>query len=410
MKAFFSRQMSDLSMLNQICCGFAVLVLSVIGQDALRVPAYFLMALFVLSIATKFRFPFVSDTKSRSFRCCGDIVELAFSFWAILAFENDLLFVFVANHCMIEAMGETSLYGGLKQVAILWGVVFCSILRRVLYHSGWEEVVSSALLQLACVVAAIAIGKLIRKARVEEVDGIQELKKRAHSQNTILSTLSHELRTPLTMIKASGEILIEERPGRVNGLQKTFLKTIVRNTIRLIDIAEDILARIKIETTWLRLKLLPLDIRSVVKDVISQISPVLQLENKKIGFTHPKLISTVMADKNWIAQVMMNLIDNAKKNIGTNGRILVDIKENEQFVVVSVSDDGKGIKDENKELVYDAFYSGHSVASGLTEGVGMGLAIVKFVIEAHGGKLYMGSIEGLGTTFSFALKRREGLK
>ena len=381
------------------------MALSIIKHDIFRAAVFFPIALFILIVAIRLHAPLISKAKNRSLRFCGDMIEFAFYFWAILATENDLLFIFVVNHLIIGAIEEAVPYDSLKQVAVLSGIAFCAVLRKIKFNDEWESVISSAVLQALCTAAAIMIGKLIRKAHAGEASRLQEAEKKVSAQNTILSTLSHELRTPLTMIKLSGEILLGERPGRANDLQKTFLKTIVRNTIRLIKITESILARIKVETTWLKLRPIPLDIRSVVGDVVTQMRPILQQEEKSIGFFHPKLISTVMADGNWIAQVVINLLHNAKKNVGPNGKILVTVKENEQFVVVSVSDDGEGIRDNSKEHVYNEFYSESVKAAGAVEGVGMGLAIAKYVVERHGGKIYLGSITGLGTTFSFALKK-----
>ena len=392
------------SIFNQICFGICVLVSSATQQVMLNASVYLPITLFVLFTAARLFFAFIPNT-SYQHSLYGDMIDPIFYFWAMIIIGYDLFFIFVMNHLIITEVEERRPFAVLKRIGIVAGIMLGSIIRRVQYKSDWETVVSSAILQLLCTATAIAVGKLMETLRADDIDKLREFKKRIRSRDSILSALSHELRTPLTMIKSSGEILIEERPGKVNEVQKTFLKTIVRNTIRLIEITENILARIKVETTWLKLKLAPLDIRTIVRDVISQMNPMLKQEKKEIRLTHPKLIATVMADENWIAQVMINLIHNSKKNIGPNGRILVNIKENEQFVVVSVSDDGEGIEDKDKEHVYNEFYSKNGKSHGEAEGIGMGLAIVKFVIERHHGKIYMGSIAGLGTIFSFALKK-----
>lgn len=274
-----------------------------------------------------------------------------------------------------------------------------------IYKTALNQTAHQTLMMLIVLTTGLLINRFIRKARVDDLKNIKALKQQIRSKNLLFSTMSHELRTPLTMIQSAASLLIEERPGKVNEIQRSFLQTIDRNTTRLIDLTESILTRIKVETTWLKLNSQKIDIQTVIRDVINQVDPIIHQEDKSIDFTHPKLLPSINGDYNWLSQVMINLIHNAKKNIDIGGKIFVHVKENEQFIVVSVSDNGTGVDDKNKSFVYDEFYSENKNSNIAVEGIGMGLAIVKFVIEKHGGKIYMGSIAGLGTTFSFTLPK-----
>ena len=240
-----------------------------------------------------------------------------------------------------------------------------------------------------------------------EIDAQQ---KQIDGKNKLLSTLSHELRTPLAVIKTSSEILLEERPGDVNPTQHRFLKAIQDNSIRMSSFIDSILASIKVEYAWFRMKKREKDIRGVIKKVCTDLGPFIQSRNQTIKYTYPNLLSKTIIDENWIQQVLINLIHNASKHVGKNGRIIVSVNENEQCVVVSVSDDGTGIINEDKPKVFGEFYQGKEYDGSAEEafdGVGLGLSIVKSVIEKHRGNVYMGSVSGMGTTISFTIPKVE---
>ncbi len=227
-------------------------------------------------------------------------------------------------------------------------------------------------------------------------------------KNKLLSTLSHELRTPLAVIKTSSEILLEERPGPINKIQTRFLNAIGDNTLRMTGLVDSILASIKVEYAWFRMKKKEQDIRSVIKKVCNDLQPFILSRNQTIKYSYPSLLSKAVFDDNWIQQVLINLIHNASKHVGDAGRILISANENEQCVVVSVSDDGSGIINDDKSKIFSEFYQGYKVEGGNEDkfdGVGLGLSIVKNVIEKHGGDVYVGSVPGMGTTLSFTLPK-----
>ena len=224
-------------------------------------------------------------------------------------------------------------------------------------------------------------------------------------RNKLLSTLSHELKTPLAVIKTSTEIILEERPGEINTLQKKFLTAVLDNTMRMVRFVDTILASIKIEYAWFRMNKKPMDIRSVIKKVCTDMLPFIASYNQELKYTYPNLICKIIADENWIQQVLINLIHNASKHVGKKGRIIISVTENEQCVVVSVSDDGSGITNQEKPRIFSEFYQGSDFEDENMDGAGLGLSIVKSVIEKHNGKVSVGSVAGLGTTLSFTLPK-----
>ena len=227
-------------------------------------------------------------------------------------------------------------------------------------------------------------------------------------KNKLLSTLAHELRTPLAVIKTSSEILLEERPGKINPTQKKFLKAVRDNSKRMSRFIDSILASIKIEYAWFRMKKKKQDLRPVIKKVCIDLEPFIKSREQTIKYSYPNLLSKTVIDDNWIQQVLINLIHNASKHIEPGGRIAVTVKENEQCIVVSVSDDGSGIRKDDRPQIFSEFYQGNENPDKQEEsfnGVGLGLSIVKNVIEKHGGEVYVGSVSGMGTTLSFTLPK-----
>jgi signal transduction histidine kinase len=361
----------------------------------LILPLYILTVVYVLPKYIK-NYPLLSQL---------DEVELVFYLWALFVFKEPLLIIFPMVHLILDDKIQYPKYQ-IGKLSALYALAASSGAFRYYFHQAEvEQIVSQTLMILFFLTMALLINRFIKKIKTNDLQKIKELNHQIRSKNLLLSTMSHELRTPLTIIQTAASLLIEERPGKINEMQRTFLNTIDRNTTRLIDLTESILTRIKIETTWLKLNTEKIDIRTVIHDVINQFDPIIQQEDKSIDFTHPKLLPSINGDYNWLSQVMINLIHNAKKNIDSSGKIYVHVKENEQFIVVSVSDNGAGVDDKNKAAVYDEFYSEDKKSGGTVEGIGLGLSIVKFVIEKHDGKVYMGSIAGLGTTFSFTLPK-----
>lgn len=270
-----------------------------------------------------------------------------------------------------------------------------------------ESGLSSLLAYTAAEASALFASAWMKGQAAASEKEIERLNKQVVSKNKLLSTLSHELRTPLTVIKSSTEILLEGRPGSVTPTQKNFLSASLDNTMRLIQFMENILAQIKVEHTWFRMNPISLNLRPLIRKVCKDMQPFLEDQEQSIRYTYPNQLSHAAADRKWIEQVFINLIHNASKHISKGGRILVSVQENEQCIVVSVSDNGSGIRNNEKIKVFSEFYQGKNLDNDTLDGAGIGLAVVKDIIEKHGGKVYLGSVEGLGTTLSFTLPKEE---
>ncbi|MGH1543378.1 MAG: sensor histidine kinase [Arenicella sp.] len=333
-------------------------------------------------------------------------IDVLVTTWALFFFKNDVFLVF---YCLFVLFAR---YQGGDSFGKIY-VVICIVSYEVglwLSQTGGfaEPLILSIALKPMFFVLSYYLGALLRDVWKEKNIAIESLESRLKNKDQLLSTLAHELRTPLTLIRSSSDILLDGRSGKVNETQSNFLNTISDSTMRLISIVEDILAQIKAESSLLKMDIQSIDLRKLVRHVVSSLEPILAQDEQTLRCSYPKLISKTLADEKWIQQALINLIHNASKYIGHGGSILVSITENEQWFVVSVIDDGAGITDVNSMQIFSKLQNNDDEYQSYEGGAGIGLSIVKYVVEQHSGKLYVGTVPGLGTTLSFTLPKEQG--
>lgn len=287
-------------------------------------------------------------------------------------------------------------------------VTYCAAVATAMATGSTPLSLPHVLLHLALYPALISGGiwlllRIASDARREVELERDDLLRRLNATNDALATMSHEFRTPLTMIHSSSQILLEERPGPLNQVQRRFVDTIAESTSRLIRFADELVARMKVESVWLNLQLQELDIRPIVKSVVQSMAPFAEQRARRLRYVYPHILSPVLADAKWIHQVLVNLIHNAIKYTEVDGNIVLSVKENEECAVVSVSDDGGGIWGERTTDVFKKYFQENRNVEGSSDGAGLGLAIAKQIIEKHNGKVYVGSVPGMGSIFSFTL-------
>ena len=232
---------------------------------------------------------------------------------------------------------------------------------------------------------------------------LQDLTEMRNLQTTrrdVIGNISHEFRTPLAGIKAMVETL---REGAVEDKETAgdFLARIDSEVDRLTQLVAELTELSRVETGKAELRKEPLDLNQLVDEVIDQLSP--QAKRQKITITRKSAadLPSVPADRDRVRQVIANLVHNAIKFTPTGGRITITSRALEDSSVVDISDTGIGIPKEDLPRVFERFYKGDKARAG--EGTGMGLAIAKHVVEAHGGNIWVESEEGKGSTFSFSL-------
>jgi signal transduction histidine kinase len=222
------------------------------------------------------------------------------------------------------------------------------------------------------------------------------------AKTDFLSITSHELRSPITPMKAQLQMLQEKYFGVLNKKQKDSIDIILRNTNRLDSIIQDILEVSRIETARLRFNYVRTDLKKETKDMIKLMKGF--MSEKKIRImSRISNIPIIETDPERIMQVLRNLINNAIKFSPVNAKIIISLDKEKNFILFSVSDEGCGIDEKHKDKVFSPFFQEEHALSRNYEGVGLGLAICKGIIEMQGGKIWFENNKIKGITFYFTV-------
>ena len=232
----------------------------------------------------------------------------------------------------------------------------------------------------------------------------QRLKELDKMKSAFVSNVSHELRTPLTAIKASADNMLDRLIGDLNAKQVGYLTRIKSNSDRLARLINDLLDLSTIEAGKIDLRPANIPLVTLVKEAAESLRPVAaeKLINLTVMSADPGVIA--WADRDKVIQVLMNLIGNALKFTPTRGEVTVAVAKNSAaWMQISVTDTGPGIPAEEVNKVFGRFYQIGQAGTQKTQGTGLGLAISKALVEMHGGKIWVESEAGKGSTFSFTL-------
>ncbi|MFO7773391.1 MAG: ATP-binding protein [Dehalococcoidia bacterium] len=233
------------------------------------------------------------------------------------------------------------------------------------------------------------------------VQDLTDLKNLQTTRRELIGNISHEFRTPLAGIKAMAETL---REGAIDDKEvaRDFLGRIDDEVERLTQIVAELTELSRIETGKAELMLEPVNLNPLVEEVIDQLGPQVERQQLTVDKKLATDLPAVEVDKARIRQVIVNLVHNAIKFTGPGGKITIATEADDGSVTVSVSDTGVGIANSDLPHVFERFYKGDRARSE-GGGTGMGLAIARHVVEAHGGSVQAQSEEGRGSTFSFSL-------
>jgi signal transduction histidine kinase len=246
-------------------------------------------------------------------------------------------------------------------------------------------------------IATLNILEDINEAKKELEKANIELMEMDEMKSKFLGTASHELKTPLTAIKANVDFILSGREGPIPRNLRQYLLTIQRNTNRIQEIMEKMLDMARIKAGKIDLLVERVNLLSAVKEFIKEIKPVEKRIDIKIKI--PRYIH-VQADKNRLHDIYVNLLSNAFKFTPTGGEVRIGARRDNDVVLAEVSDTGVGIPEDQREKVFDEFYQVDRRRYG---GTGLGLTIVKGIVEEHGGKIWVDSKLGRGSSFYFTV-------
>lgn len=245
----------------------------------------------------------------------------------------------------------------------------------------------------------------LKKISEQLKDANQKLIHKDIQKDEFLDTVTHELRTPITAIRAASEILHDD-DDIPEELRKQFLQNIISESDRLNRLIDKILDLEKFETGKQKIYLSKNSIPKTITKTLDSLQ--LLVKNKKISIEFNDASKEIKAfyDEERIIQVIHNLVSNAIKFCSeTNGKITISIIEDKEVIMVSITNNGKGIKAEDFEAIFDKFYQSRNQNVKKPIGSGLGLAICKQILEHHKGKIWAESTEGNGATFIFTLPK-----
>ncbi len=209
---------------------------------------------------------------------------------------------------------------------------------------------------------------------------------------------SHELKTPLTIIKANIDFILSEKGGKLPEYLKSYLLSIQRNTNRIQARMDRMLDLTRLRSGRLHFSREPLHLAEVVKGYVNEVKPTMD-KDISIRFDIPDGLY-VFADRNGFHDIVVNLLSNAVKFTSSGGQIKIIARRKDNYIIHEIRDSGIGIPKDKMERIFDEFYQ---VETGKYGGTGLGLAITKRLVEEHGGKIWVDSQLGKGTTFYFTI-------
>ncbi len=223
------------------------------------------------------------------------------------------------------------------------------------------------------------------------------------AKSEFVSLVAHELRVPMTSIKGYADLIISGVAGPLNDQQSQFLEVIRRNLQRMSTLISDLSDINRIESGRMVFDDKTFDIRETVADVTGSLHEQIEARGQTLTIDIAEEVPDVHADPTRIAQVLTNLVSNAHKYTPDNGRIIVRVTSDGHVAIVSVEDTGIGISEENQKKLFTQFFRAEDHAVRQQQGWGLGLSIVRNMVEAQGGQIEFESEVDKGSTFTFTV-------
>lgn len=267
------------------------------------------------------------------------------------------------------------------------------------------EIVNAVTEQLSSAIEVAQLFEEVQRRAVEIERVAEELREIDQFRSDFLATMSHELRTPLNSIIGFSRVMLKGIDGPLNEMQQTDLEAIYNNGQNLLRLINDILDQSKIDAGKMDLILENnVDIVDLLDKEFSTIEIQVRQKEKPIDLVRDFApdIPPIRADGARVRQVVRNLLSNADK-FTEHGAITIKAWHEEDLVYVSVADTGVGMPADKLDLVFEKFRQVDSSSTRAAEGTGLGMPISRTMVELHGGRIWVESKEGVGTTFTFYL-------
>ena len=260
------------------------------------------------------------------------------------------------------------------------------------------------LLQTFATQSALAIqnARLFR----EIADKGRQLEAASRHKSEFLANMSHELRTPLNAILGFSEVLAERMFGEVNEKQAEYLQDILSSGRHLLSLINDILDLSKVEAGRLELELGRFHLPTALENALTLVRERATRHGIALTQTMDERVGDIVADERKVKQILLNLLSNAVKFTPEGGRVGLTATATDSVITITVSDTGVGIAPHDQAAIFEEFRQVGRDDARKQEGTGLGLTLAKKFVELHGGRIWVQSQLGQGSTFSFTLPRR----
>jgi len=277
---------------------------------------------------------------------------------------------------------------------------------KLLDRDTLDQVVTEQLIQLRSALQASHRTLEQRvKERTEELNtALERLSELNQMKANFVANISHELRTPLTHVKGYLELLVTESLGSISEEQRHALQVSQRSTARLEGLIEDLIMFSLASRGEMSMKLGKVDIRRLVSIAAISASGRAEERGVQLQVVAPEVLPLVQADPEKIGWVINQLVDNGIKFTPSGGSVIITLKESlSNLITISITDTGIGIPSARMKEIFEPFHQLDASSTRTYGGTGLGLSLVRQIIEAHGSMLDVQSEEGKGSSFIFPL-------
>ncbi len=303
---------------------------------------------------------------------------------------------------------------------------------QVLFDAGWRSLVAVPMLREDQIVGSLVVrrkrtgdfseetldlletfasqsalallnAQLFRELTVQSA----ELELASRHKSEFLASMSHELRTPLNAVLGFSEVLLERMFGDINERQEEYLRDIHGSGKHLLELLNEILDLSKVEAGRMQLEYSSFGLRSLLEDAASMLRERATLHAIDLGVEVDEDIDEVYSDELRLKQVVLNLMTNAVKFTGDGGSVAVRAARGPATIEITVEDTGIGVPEADRERIFESFQQGGR-GSSREEGTGLGLTLSRRIVELLGGRMWLASEVGVGSTFGFSIPARDG--
>jgi signal transduction histidine kinase/DNA-binding response OmpR family regulator/putative methionine-R-sulfoxide reductase with GAF domain len=253
-------------------------------------------------------------------------------------------------------------------------------------------------------VVATNLGVAVENAQLyqDAVETAERLEEVDRLKTQFLANMSHELRTPLNSIIGFSRVILKEIDGPLTDMQRTDLQTVYESGQHLLSLINNILDIVKIEAGKMEISIEEVDLKPIITSVMSTAVALIRDKDIELQTSLPDDLPIIQSDSRRVRQVLLNLVGNSAK-FTEEGFIRVEAKLDGEEVTISVVDSGIGIPEDKLAMIFEAFTQVDASSTRRAGGTGLGLSICQSFVEMHGGRIWVESEFGKGSTFAFAL-------